>query len=274
MRLLSAVLIMMTGVSALADVSFPQGFRWCVATAAHQIEGANFNSDWWGFQKSPGHIRNGQTSQVADDHWNRLEEDLELIKALHVRDYRMSVEWAKIEPRPGFIDDSAVAHYRHEIELLKAAGIQPIITLQHFTFPQWVRALGGFEWPGLPQAFAQYAEIVYSRIAPEGRDWVTINEPMVTLLAGYIKGVVPPLEKRGIEGLPQVMIGLLKTHAAVYHKLHQLAARDRRLIRVGMAHHLRTMDPYYPLLITDVWLAHLADQAFNWSIPEALETGT
>ena len=252
---------------------FPAGFRWCVATAAHQIEGGNFNSDWWRFQKQPGHIKKGHTSEVADDHWNRLEEDMALLKELHVTDYRMSVEWAKIEPQPGLIDAAVVAHYRREIELLNQAGIQPIITLQHFTFPMWVRERGGFEWPGLPEAFAKYAEVVYNRIAPEARDWVTINEPMVTALAGYVAGVVPPMQKRDIDGLPQVLVGILKSHAAAYHKLHRLAVTKKRLIRVGMAHHLRTMDPYYPLLLSDVVLAHYADQAFNWSLPEAMETG-
>lgn len=254
-------------------VRFPPDFRWCVATSAHQIEGGNFNSDWWLFENQKGRIRRGDTSAVADDHWNRVPEDIELLKKLNVSDYRMSVEWAKIEPRQGMFNEAAITHYRDEIRALQAVGIRPIITLHHFTFPQWVRSRGGFEWVGLPRAFARFAGLVYQRIAPETETWVTINEPMVNLLAGYVAGVEPPAEKRDIGEVPPVMIGVLKAHAAAYHGLHRLAASAGRKIRIGMAHHLRTFDAFEPWLPTDQVMADLADQAFNWSLPEAMETG-
>lgn len=252
---------------------FPDQFRWCVSTAAHQIEGGNRHSDWWEFEHQKDRIKNGDTTAVATDHWNRVPEDVQLIKQLNVSDYRMSIEWARIEPREGQFDPTAIAHYRNEIELLIKNEIRPIVTLQHFTFPLWVRQKGGFEWKGLPKAFARFTEAVYKNIAPEVTDWITINEPMVSALGGYVKGVVPPAETREMNGLPPVLSGILRTHAAAYHKLHRLAAEERQLIRVGMAHQLRTMDPYYPLLATDIALAQLADQAFNWSLPEALQTG-
>lgn len=272
MSLLLSLLINQSIVLA-KTLQFPNHFRWCVATAAHQIEGGNINSDWWAFEHQKGRIKNGDTTAIATDHWNRVSEDTLLIKKLNVSDYRMSIEWARIEPREGQIDSAAIDHYRQEIQLLLTNGIRPIITLQHFTFPLWVRQKGGFEWKGLPDAFAQFTQVVYRDIAPEVRDWITINEPMVTALGGYVKGVVPPAETRDIDGLPPVLSGLLRAHAAAYHTLHQLALQNKKSIRVGMAHQLRTMDPYYPLLATDVALALAADQAFNWSLPEALETG-
>lgn len=267
-----ALLPFFASLSAFA-VEFPRGFRWCVATSAHQIEGGNFNSDWWLFEKQRGRIRGGETSAVAADHWNRVAEDTRLLQSLNVSDYRMSIEWAKIEPRQGRWNEAAIAHYRDEIRALRAAGIRPIVTLHHFTFPQWVRALGGFEWAGLPSAFARFSSLVYKRIAPEAETWVTINEPMVNVLAGYVAGVEPPAEKRDISGVAPVLIGVLKAHAAAYHRLHREAAAAGRRIRIGMAHHLRTFDPFQPLLPTDQLVASLADKAFNWSIPEAMETG-
>src|SRR5579885_2509115 len=101
-------------------VSFPPDFRWCVATAAHQIEGGNFNSDMWDWEQVPGHVRNGDTSRVAYDHWNRVDEDIGLMKFLNVRAYRFSVEWAKLEPEEGVYDEAAIAHYRNEVASLQA----------------------------------------------------------------------------------------------------------------------------------------------------------
>jgi beta-glucosidase len=250
--------------------AFPPGFRWCVSTAAHQVEGYNTESDWWDWEQVPGHIKNGDKSGPACDHWNRVSEDIGLMKDLNVTTYRFSIEWAKIEPKPGEWNQEAVDHYKDEIAQLRAAGIEPMITLQHFTFPRWVRAQGGWGWSGIADAFARYTEFVYTNVAPGVRDWITINEPMVTLTLGYGAGLQPP----GLTDLKlakEPFLGMLRGHAAAYHVLHRLAGE--RPVRVGVAHHLRVFDPNSEWNPLDILLSRVLDQAFNWAFPEAIETG-
>ena len=254
-------------------VSFPENFHWCVATSSHQIEGYNSNSDWWDWEQQAGHIRNSEISGAATDHWNRVGEDIALMTELGVDTYRFSVEWAKIEPQEGEYDWNAINHYRAEVAALQANGIEPLITLQHFTLPRWVRQKGAWEWSGMSKAFKSFTQIVYTQIAPHVRDWVTINEPMVMIFGGYLKGIMPPGEKRSLSGLIPVMRGILRAHTEAYHELHKLAGAYGRHIRVGIAHHLRTMDPanaYNPL---DVIAASLAEPAWNWALSDAATTG-
>lgn len=174
------------------DFSFPENFKWCVATSAHQIEGNNVHSNWWSFEQKPGKIRDGKHSGIATNHWNRLDEDTTLLADLNVDQYRFSVEWAKLEPQPGHWNHEAFAHYRKELALLSSKGIEPMITLQHFTLPQWVADRGGFEWEGMPEAFETFALRVYQELGSTVRDWITINEPQVMLALGYIEGIHPP----------------------------------------------------------------------------------
>jgi beta-glucosidase len=265
--------LMMISSSNLAQASsFPQGFKWCVATSAHQIEGHNLHSDWWEFEQRPGSIRDGKPSGVAADHWNRLEQDVELLAALNVQQYRFSIEWAKIEPRPGEWNLEALEHYRHELELLSERGIEPIVTLQHFTLPKWVADRGGFEWSGMPDAFMRYSEIVFSQIGSSVRDWITINEPQVVLAAGYIEGVHPPL-KKDLKHVDRPAIGMVRSHALAYHRLHELARNRGQEIRIGMAHHLRVYEPASKWNPLDRFAARLLDDLGNWSMVDALETG-
>jgi beta-glucosidase len=256
-----------------AEMQFPKGFQWGVATAAHQIEGYNTNSDWWAWEQTPGHIANGDKSGAACDSWNRVEEDIGMMKQLGVTAYRFSVEWAKIEPVEGQYDQAVIEHYRHQVELLRAAGIAPMITLHHFSFPLWLSAKGGWEWTGVADAFAAYTQLVYTQIAPGNRDWITINEPMVSVMGGYYQGTTPPGQTRQLGEMVPIVRGLVKAHAAAYHMLHKLASEFSMEVRVGMAHHLRTFDPgnwFNPL---DLLSAHYADEGWNWMIPNALVTG-
>jgi beta-glucosidase len=271
---LAPLLLMIGSLPTLAAPvhSFPTGFKWCVATAAHQIEGGNTESDWWDWEHLPGKIKRGEISGPACDHWNRLEEDVALIRKLGVKQYRFSIEWAKIEPVQGRWDMEAVNHYRHEIALLEASGIEPMITLHHFTLPRWVRAQGGWSWNGSVDAFARYARFAYSKVAPGTRDWITINEPMVHLLGGYAVGLTPP----GVHDMNAVVApykGLLRAHAAAYRALHSESEKLQRPIRVGIAHHLRVFDPDEKHNFLQKFTVAKMDAAFNWSFGQACETG-
>lgn len=256
----------------LQKIQFPNGFKWCVSTAAYQVEGGNTNSDWSDWEEVPGHIRHGDRSGDADDHWNRLEEDTQLIKNIHANAERFSVEWSKIEPSEGVYDQAAIDHYRREIALLDANGIEPIITLSHFTFPKWVAEKGGWEWAGLPPSFAKFTEVVYTQIAPNVKTFITINEPTVLILAAYVAGIYPP-GKTGLNSVFTPMVGMLKSHAAAYTTLHQLAAKTGKSVRVGLAHHLRIFDPARAWSPFDIFAAHVFEDLFDWVFVDAVETG-
>ena len=255
-------------------VIFPKDFKWCVATSAHQIEGGNENSDWWDWEQTPGHIKNGDRSGRAPGHWDHLDEDVRLLQDLHVGQYRFSVEWAKIEPQPGVWNWDAVAHYKTELALLRSAGVEPMVTLHHFTLPRWFAAQGGWENAAAPELFARYATFVMTNIGPEVHDWITINEPMVHLVQGYMSGFFPPGRKGGFKTVMPPMIGLLHAHAAAYHAMHAIAATPGHVaIRIGIAHHLRVFDPPHGLHPLDSFLAGKFDHAFNWAFINAIETG-
>ena len=132
-------------------LTFPRGFLWGAATSAHQTEGNNHNSDWWRSEVD-GLVpyRSGDACQS----WHRWPEDLQVLQELGLNAFRLSVEWARIEPRPGVIDHAAVAHYREIIEAVRAAGIEPIVTLHHFTNPIWLSQAGGWARPEVVPRFA------------------------------------------------------------------------------------------------------------------------
>jgi len=242
-------------------------FQFGVATSAHQIEGHNENSDWWRWESTPGKIKNGDTSQIATDSWNHLDEDIANLKWLGVDFYRFSVEWAKIEPQEGRFDEAMIDRYVAEIEKLKTAGIEPMVTLYHFTFPQWVAEKGGWDWDGLPKAFERFTVEVVSRIGPRVRMWVTLNEPMTIIAAGYLSDVFPPA-KNDLRSIGVPMTHMVQAHALAYHAIHRLLDSPGFRPEVGLAHHLRNFDAFHRLNPLDRYAARKFDQIFNWAIPK------
>lgn len=151
-------------------------FMWGVATAAHQIEGANVNSDYWVMEHVPGTYFK-EPSGDACDSLNRWREDLALIKSAGLNSYRFSVEWARIEPEPGEFSEAALAYYRSICVVCRELGITPIVTLHHFTSPRWVAAMGGWEDDAVVDRFVRYAERTARALAGVVDWFCTLNEP-------------------------------------------------------------------------------------------------
>jgi beta-glucosidase len=250
----------------------PTNFRFCVSTAAHQVEGQNFNSDWWQWEQVPGHIKNGDTSLVATDSWNHVAEDIANMKSLDVDTYRFSIEWAKIETAPGQFDEAILDRYLSFIDQLKAAGIEPMVTIYHFTLPLWVSSQGGWEWDGIADAFDVFVRHVAARMGTRVTLWITLNEPMSIITAGYMSNVFPP-GKNDIRGIGHPMANMIRAHARAYHALHEILDTDNFKVRVGLAHHLRIFDPKTSINLIDRFIADKFDEIFNWSIPNALING-
>lgn len=139
--------------------SFPKGFIWGTATAAHQVEGNNTNSDWWLLETVAGTIIK-EPSGAACDHYHRYPQDIATIAKLSLGSYRFSIEWARIEPTAGNYDIRQLDHYRDMLRVCRSHGLHTVVTLHHFTSPAWLAARGGFEDPATVAAFTAYAEAV------------------------------------------------------------------------------------------------------------------
>lgn len=257
----------------LNSFSYANDLKFCVATAAHQIEGGNVNSDWWDWEKAPGKIKNTEHSGLACDHWNRVDEDISLMKWLGIHQYRFSIEWAKIEPKQNQYDPVALAHYSEEISKLKYAGIQPMITLHHFTLPKWFQDRGGWMAEDAPLLFEKYVAYVFSAIGATTHDWITFNEPLVHIAGGYLVGLTPPERKDLIAIKAKPLVQILKAHALAYHRMHEISKAKGFEIRVGVANHLRVTEPLRAWNPLDRFAANILDDLTNWNFIDAIETG-
>ncbi len=161
-------------------VPAPAGFFWGAATAAHQTEGGNWNTAHWADEYHPqATVR--EPSGDACDSYHRFGEDIALLAAAGLDTYRFSIEWARIEPEEGVISLAQLAHYRRMIDTCRAHGVEPMITLHHFTFPRWWRARGGWKAADSATVFANYVRVACDIL--HDVSWiVTINEPNMLLV--------------------------------------------------------------------------------------------
>jgi beta-glucosidase len=156
-------------------MAFPKGFFIGAATAAHQVEGNNIHSDYWAQEQLP-HTSFAEPSGLACDHYNRYEEDIRLLAEAGLNAYRFSIEWARIEPEEGKFDEGEIEHYRKVIASCKEKGVEPIVTLLHFTSPLWLIRKGGWEAESTVEDFRRYATYVTEKLGSELNYICTINE--------------------------------------------------------------------------------------------------
>ncbi len=251
-------------------IEFPKGFLWGAATAAHQVEGGNRNNDWWEWEHRGGKIADGTTSEIACDQYNRYEEDFDLARELGHNAHRLSLEWSRIEPQQGVFSSEALAHYRRVLEALRERDIEPLVTLHHFTNPLWLSRTGGWENPEVVEYFTRYAKVVASELGELVRFWNTINEPSVYAYEGYVEGIWPPGSK-SLRSAAIVMTNMLRAHALAYHIIHETS--PGRGSSVGIAKHIRLLDPLRPRHVCDRALARLGDFILNQWFLDAVDTG-
>ncbi len=196
----------------MADISFPAGFVWGAATAAYQIEGAvhedgRGESIWDRFSHTPGKIVNGDTGDVACDHYHRTAEDVELLKSLNVNAYRFSIAWPRIVPDGGTaVNQPGIDFYSRLVDQLLAAGITPFATLYHWDLPQPLEDQGGWLNRATADRFAYYTDVISRALGDRVKHWITLNEPWCSAFLGYMIGVHAPGNKQGIKA------GLAATH--------------------------------------------------------------
>jgi beta-glucosidase len=186
---------------------FPQGFLWGVSTASYQIEGAveeggRSPSIWDTFSHTPGAVENGDTGDVACDHYHRYVEDVGLIAGLGVGAYRFSLAWPRLQPSGrGALNEAGVDFYSRLIDELLERGIEPWPTLYHWDLPQTLEEEGGWPARDTTARFAEYAAAVYERLHDRVRYWTTLNEPWCSAFLGYASGEHAPGIRNGAAAL-------------------------------------------------------------------------
>ena len=190
-------------------MSFPKGFLIGAATAAHQVEGNNVNSDYWA-QEHMEFTSFNEPSGDACDHYNRYEEDIRLMAKAGLNAYRFSIEWARIEPQPGVFDENEIAHYRKVLECCHANGVEPIVTMHHFTSPKWLIEQGGWEAEATVGKFANYCRYVVERLGDLFTYVCTINEANMGIQIAAIsrRYMQMMMKNQSAEGQVQVGINL------------------------------------------------------------------
>jgi beta-glucosidase len=189
---------------------------WGVSTAGYQWEGQDPGSQWGNWDKAG---KTPERNPLGADGYRRYEQDADLTKGLGCNTFRTSIEWARIEPREGEYDQAAIAHYHAMLGALKARGLEPVITLVHFSYPGWMDADGGWESPKAPGRFAKYAAFIAKEFGHEIKWYLTYNEPNVYLMGGYLAGMMPPGRMDPLGGM-RALKNMVAGHKLAYAAIH------------------------------------------------------
>lgn len=247
---------MSAAATPAATLRFPDGFLWGAATSSHQVEGGNRWNDWWACEET-GRLpfRSGN----ACDHFRRFAQDFDMARAWGHNAHRLSLEWSRIEPQDGVWDQDALAHYRGVVGALRERGMEPLLTLHHFTNPAWFAEGGGWLRPDATQRFARYVAFVARNLDAEVRYWLTVNEPTVYAKQAYVIGDWPPCRPGSWRQAAMALRRLCQAHVAAYRVLH----RERPGCHVGLAQSAPYVVPCDPARALDRMAARVRDFALN-----------
>ncbi len=253
-----------------ATYHFPNGFLWGTATAAHQVEGQNTNNTWYAWETDPaGRILNGDRSGLACDWWGgRWKEDFDRAAETGQNTHRLSVEWSRIQPTPDTWDERALDYYLTMLRGMAERNLTPMITLHHFSDPLWLAERGGWENPEAPALFAAFVRRAVETFKDYCTYWVTINEPNVYTLGGWMGAGFPP-NKNNLGLAFQVLANLVRGHALAYKVIHQVQPQAR----VGFALNYRGLRPKHAWSPLDRLTVKVIDAAYNGSFANALVNG-
>lgn len=254
---------------ARATMYFPPDFLWGTATSSHQVEGNNTNNDWWQWEQETGRILNGDKSGRACDWWENAEQDFDHAAALHTNAHRLSLEWSRIEPEPSVFDAAALDRYRVMLQGLHDRGIEPMVTLHHFSNPLWLVEKGDFSSDLIVDYFQRYTAKVVDKLGDLIPKWVTINEPMVYLFLRYLGNEFPAPQQKGWGAARRVLHNMLRCHAAAYHTIKERFPESL----VGVAAQIRPIQAPADSSGLDSWWARQVDWLFNDMWHEAMRDG-
>lgn len=235
------------------ELKFPKGFLWGVSTAAHQVEGSTHNqwSVWelenakalairasyqfedlksWEYARTAAKTPANYVSGNAIDHYAQYEHDFDLARKMNLNAFRFSVEWSRIQPEEGAWNGEAIAHYKQYIAALKARGLEPVLTLFHFTLPVWFAQKGGFEKRGNISYFVEFADRLIDEIGSGVRFVITINEPETYTYQSYVAGEWPPQRMKKLTAL-----SVYRNLAIAHNRIAALLHKKNRRFKVSVA---------------------------------------
>ncbi|PJE64822.1 MAG: hypothetical protein COU90_00985 [Candidatus Ryanbacteria bacterium CG10_big_fil_rev_8_21_14_0_10_43_42] len=258
---------------------FPEGFLWGAATSAHQVEGGMCNdwSEWeretakslaqnakskkWArhiMEKYPSPLeKENYISAQAVDHYNRYEEDFDLAKSLGHTAHRFSVEWSRIEPKEGEFNKKEIEHYRAVIQALRTRGMEPLVTLWHWTIPLWLRDKGGVNAKKFSYYFARFAGKMAEEYKNDVTYWITLNEPNVHTGHAYGQGTWPP-HKRSPFSYMYAVGALLHAHRDAFNTIKRSCPKAQ----IGIAKNNIYFEAYKGRMVNNI-LKYMADWWWN-----------
>ncbi len=256
-------------------LKFPSGFLWGTATSAHQVEGNNTNSDWWFWeQKNKGKILNVAEEKFKNkkfepsgkccDHYNLYKKDFDLIEKMHNNAHRLSIEWARIEPKKGEWDLDELQHYKNVLQDLKKRNIKVMLTLQHFSLPNWFANLGGWTNFKSPKYFKKYVEFVVKNLGELVDFWITINEPEIYVSMSYLQSYWSPQEKN-IKKAGKVYFNMVRAHRKAYKIIHKILDKGNKKAKVGISANVMSFAAYKKHRLIELLFVYLADKLINHS---------
>lgn len=262
-----------TPLARIAEFRWPTGFLWGSATAAAQIEGAAHedgkeDSVWDAFARVPGAIANGDTPEVAIDHYHRSRQDVAVMSELGLQSYRFSTSWARIKPGDAFVNRAGLQFYSRLVDELLEAGILPWLTLYHWDLPQALELEGGWANRDTAYRFRDYAAAVYEVLGDRVDHWTTFNEPFCSSLIGYASGEHAPGRQDPVAALAAVH------HQHLAHGLATTALRDLGAKEIGITLNLTNAVPADPNDPADLDAARRIDGLWNRMYLEPLLLGS
>jgi beta-glucosidase len=253
---------------------FPQGFLWGAATSSYQIEGSPLAdgaspSIWHEFAHRRGTVKDGSTADTACDHYNRVPSDIALMRELGLSAYRFSVSWPRIIPSPGILNQRGIDFYSRLVDGLLAAGIRPFATVFHWDAPQWLEGEGGFTGRACVDRLVEYGTALFRALGDRVKSWITVNEPSVFALGGWVSGNFPPGRRNNLRGFFHAAHHLLLAHARLVDACASLVPGGQ----AGLAHHFIHASPRDPGRPRDRDAAAFMDELANGFYLDALYRG-
>jgi len=237
-----------------------------VATASHQNEGNNFRNNWWDWEMRRGLERSG----MACNSWLEYRRDIDCVRALGCNAYRFSLEWSRIFLSEDRVDMGALRRYREMVDYCREVGVEPIVTLHHFTRPRWLDVkYGGLHSKHMVRLFHCYVEVLLRELGGLVKYWVTFNEPMLECVHGYLRGTRPPGMVGDFGRLYEAMENVIDCHCVAY----ELIKRRDGSAQVGIVKNLVDFELQYNYDKIKASIERQIIRNYNWAILDALYKG-
>lgn len=256
---------------------FPVSFLWGCATAPTQVDGGDVNSDWYHWCLEKNKIADGSSCLTACEHWQHYEEDFTLMQQMGMQTYRLGTDWSRFQGEAGApFDMAALHHFRQILQSLLDKNITPLITLNHFSIPQWWLRKGGWTREENLTEYYEFVDFLIEGVGDLVHLYITHNEPNVYALFAYLKGLWPP-GKSGLTGLRahnRVLRHIVMAHFHTYDRIREIHAKHAwQSPEISIAKHIRVMDPKKPEGALDVDRTAEAERRFNLIFTDCIQSG-